>query len=94
MAIPKERPLYQERIVRDSEVLVGKPVIKGTRIPVELVLAKLAQNPDLDELLADYPRLTREDVKACLEYAQVLVHQKRRRKARRSEPNTTQSPGI
>jgi len=91
MAIPKERPLYQERIVRDSEVLVGKPVIKGTRIPVELVLAKLAQNPELDELLTDYPRLTREDVKACLEYAQVLVHHKRRPKARGSEQNTPQS---
>ena len=49
--------------------MVGKPVVKGTRIPVELVLAKLAHNPDLDELFADYPRLTIDDVKACLEYA-------------------------
>ena len=53
---------YQDRIVQNPEILVGKPVLKGTRIPVELVLAKLAQNPDLDELFADYPRLTREDV--------------------------------
>jgi uncharacterized protein (DUF433 family) len=43
--------------------------VKGTRIPVELVLAKLAQNPDLGELFADYPRLTPDDVKACLECA-------------------------
>lgn len=64
---------YQGRIVRDPEILIGKPVIKGTRIPVELVLAKLARNPDLTDLLADYPRLTVEDVKACLAYAQALV---------------------
>lgn len=57
------------RIVRDHAILTGKPVVKGTRIPVELVLAKLADNPDLDELFADYPRLTLEDVRACLDYA-------------------------
>lgn len=68
-----ERTLYQERIIQDPEILMGKPIIKGTRIPVELVLAKLAANPNLDELFADYPRLTLEDVKASLEYAQVLV---------------------
>ena len=71
----KERISYQERIVRDPKILVGKPVVKGTRIPVELVLAKLAQNPDLQEHFADYPRLTKEDVKACLEYAKVLVEE-------------------
>ena len=65
----KRQPLYQDRIIHDPEIMVGKPVIKGTRIPVELVLAKLAHNPDLDELFADYPRLTLEDVKACLESA-------------------------
>lgn len=72
---------YQERIVMDPAILAGKPVVKGTRIPVELVLAKLAHNPDLAELLADYPRLTVEDVQACLEYAAVLVE--RNEKARR-----------
>lgn len=64
---------YQDRIISEPDILVGKPVVKGTRIPVELVLAKLAHNPDLEELLADYPRLTREDVRACLEYARELV---------------------
>jgi uncharacterized protein (DUF433 family) len=62
-----------ERIIQDPDILVGKPVIKGTRIPVELVLAKLAANPDLTELFQDYPRLTVDDVKACLAYAQELV---------------------
>jgi uncharacterized protein (DUF433 family) len=64
-----------DRIVQDPEILVGKPVVKGTRIPVELVLAKLAANPDLEDLFLDYPRLTVEDVKACLEYASTLVQQ-------------------
>ena len=62
-----------ERITIDPAVMVGKPVIKGTRMPVELVLAKLAANPDLDELFLDYPELTVEDVKAVLTYASTLV---------------------
>jgi uncharacterized protein (DUF433 family) len=69
----REKQLYQDRIVRNPNILVGKPVVKGTRIPVELVIEFLAENPDLDELLAAYPRLTLEDVKACLAYAGRLV---------------------
>ena len=60
---------YQDRTIQDPEIMVGNPVVKGTRIPVELACAKLAQNPDLDELLAGYPRLTTEDVKACWQHA-------------------------
>ena len=68
-----KRDNHHDRIVQDPETLVSKPVVKGTRIPVELVLAKLAANPDLEELFQDYPRLTVEDVKACLDYASTLV---------------------
>ena len=68
--------------------MVGKPVVKGTRIPVELVLAKLAQNPSLDELFTDYPRLTLEDVKACLDYASALVERHPRATADTVEGNT------
>lgn len=64
----------------------GKPVVRGTRIPVELVLAKLAQNPDLDELFADYPRLTREDVQACFAYAHHLVARQKTGHAPRAAP--------
>ena len=64
---------YQDRIIVDPEIMVGKPVIKGTRIPVELILERLAQDHDMQELFADYPRLTVEDVKACLAYAKALV---------------------
>jgi uncharacterized protein (DUF433 family) len=71
--VAKEHIEYREHIIQDPEILVGKPVVRGTRIPVELVLAKLAANPDLDELFADYPRLTIDDVRACLDYARELV---------------------
>jgi uncharacterized protein (DUF433 family) len=64
---------YGDRIVKDPAILTGKPVVRGTRIPVDLVLAKLSRNPDLNDLFEDYPRLTVEDVKACLEYALTLV---------------------
>ena len=70
-----ERPAYADRIVCDPAIMVGKTVVKGTRIPVEVVLEYLAHNPDFAELFADYPRLTMDDVQACLAYAQDLVQQ-------------------
>ena len=73
-----EQPPQTQRIIQDPDILAGKPVVKGTRIPVELVLAKLAANPDVTELFADYPRLTIEDVKACLDYAKELVQHQRK----------------
>ena len=72
----KEQFNLLHRIIQDPNILVGKPTVRGTRIPVELMLAKLAHNPELDQLFADYPRLTVDDVKACLEYARVLVEKK------------------
>jgi uncharacterized protein (DUF433 family) len=63
-----------ERITADPDVMVGKPVVKGTRIPVELVLSYLADTPDFAELFADYPELTMADVQACLQYAKAKVH--------------------
>ncbi len=76
----KEQLRYPDRIIQDPKVMVGKPVVKGTRIPVELVLQHLADNPDLADLFAAYPELTREDVKACLAYAYTLVERRRRRR--------------
>ena len=75
----KEHMTYQDRIIQDPRIMVGKPVVKGTRIPVEIVLAKLAENPDLDDLFAAYPRLTLDDVKACLDYARSKVARTKRR---------------
>ena len=73
----KEQLDDQDRIVTDPQIMVGKPVVRGTRIPVEHVLGRLAENPELAELFAAYPELTREDVKACLHYAQTAVGRKR-----------------
>ena len=80
-----------EGITVDPNVMVGKPVIKGTRIPVELVLAKLAANPDVAELFLDYPELSIEDVKASLRYASTLVPKQARGKA---VPTGNQPPGL
>ncbi len=77
----KETPLYADRIIQDPAILVGKPVVKGTRIPVAVVLEYLAHNPNFDELFADYPRLTMADVQACLDYAQTLVQEEAARTA-------------
>ena len=65
-----------ERIVMNPEVLSGKPVIKGTRIPVYLILELLAAGMSVDDVLEEYPELTREDVQAALEYAsKILQHE-------------------
>jgi uncharacterized protein (DUF433 family) len=63
----------QERIVRIPGVLGGKPVIQGTRIPVDMILERLAVDLDLKTLFADYPELTERDIKACIAYAKELV---------------------
>jgi uncharacterized protein (DUF433 family) len=64
---------YQDRIIVDPRIMAGKPVIKGTRISVEIVLERLAHDLDTKTLFEDYPRLTEADVKACLSYAEALV---------------------
>jgi uncharacterized protein (DUF433 family) len=58
-----------ERIEIDAQVMMGKPVIKGTRITVELLLRKLAEGATEADLLDAYPRLTREDIRAAIAYA-------------------------
>jgi uncharacterized protein (DUF433 family) len=64
-----------ERITVDTEVLAGKPVIRGTRIAVELILELLASGQPESEILASYPGLTHDDVLACLSYASYLAHE-------------------
>ena len=58
-----------DRIEIDPKVMLGKPVIRGTRIPVELVLRKLADGATEADLLDAYPGLTREDIQAAIGYA-------------------------
>ena len=69
----KTQQANTERIVKDPEILLGKPTVRGTRISVELVLEHLAGNLDLGDLFAAYPHLSTEDVKACLAYARRAV---------------------
>ena len=61
------------RIEARAEVMAGKPCVKGTRIPVYLLLQKMAAGETAEELLAAYPQLTQEDVRACLAYAAALA---------------------
>jgi len=58
-----------ERIEINPEIMLGKPVIRGTRIPVEIILRKLAEGATEADLLDAYPRLTKQDLQAALAYA-------------------------
>jgi uncharacterized protein (DUF433 family) len=60
---------WREHITVDQEVLVGKPVVKGTRLAVEFIVELLSQGWSEDEVLRNYPGLTRDDIQACLAYA-------------------------
>ena len=65
---------WKDRITIDQAVLVGKPVIKGTRIAVEFVIDLLAQGWAEPEILRNYPGLAHEDILACLKYAGETLH--------------------
>lgn len=65
-----------ERIISDPTICAGEPCIKGTRIPVHIVLSHLAAGDDYDTVISNFPRLTLEDIKACLEYASYLATEK------------------
>ena len=65
-----------DRIEIDPQVMLGKPVIRGTRITVELILRKLAEGATEADLLDAYPRLTPEDIRAAIGYAaDTLAHE-------------------
>lgn len=60
---------WTKRIAIDAKILAGKPIIAGTRISVELVVELLGRGWSVEQVLAEYDHLTREDVQACLAYA-------------------------
>ncbi|MBO0698161.1 MAG: DUF433 domain-containing protein [Zavarzinella sp.] len=66
-----------DRIVIDPAVLCGKPVVRGTRLAVEFIVGLLAKGWTTDQVLDNYPGLTREDVQACLEYATEVLQSER-----------------
>ncbi len=62
-----------ERISINPKVMVGKPVIRGTRVPVELIVKMLAQGIPEQEILSEYPHLVSEDIRAALAYASATL---------------------
>ncbi len=63
----------EKRIVFDEKILGGKPVIRGTRIPVYLIVELVANGMSIKDILREYPELTEEDVRAALRYAASLL---------------------
>lgn len=69
-------PQLLKRVTSDPAIMVGKPVIRGTRIPVEMIVHMVAQGMSPDEILADYPSLKPIDIQAALHYAAAsLAHE-------------------
>ena len=69
--------MWEERIVVDTGVLGGKPVVRGTRLAVEFIVELLANGWSEEEILHNYPGLTREDIRACLGYASAVLQAER-----------------
>ena len=65
--------MIAERIEIDPAIMLGKPIIRGTRVTVELILRKLAEGASEDELLQDYPHLRKEDIRAAVAYGAASV---------------------
>ncbi|MFO0968270.1 MAG: DUF433 domain-containing protein [Gemmataceae bacterium] len=68
---------WNDRIVVNPKVLVGKPVIKGTRLAVEFILELLAEKWSHEQILKNYPQLTEEDILAVLQYAVDTIKQEK-----------------
>lgn len=62
-----------KRITANPDIFSGKPIIRGMRISVEMVLSLLAQGAPFQELLDDFPDLEEDDIKACLAYAHAII---------------------
>jgi uncharacterized protein (DUF433 family) len=65
------------RITADSEIFGGKPIIRGMRISVELILSLLAQGESIKAILDDYPELVPADIRACIAYARAMTANER-----------------
>ena len=68
-----ENRWFLERISTDPKVMAGKPVIRGTRVPVEVIVRMVAQGVPREEILREYPHLEPEDIQAALLYAAAVV---------------------
>lgn len=70
-----EETALLNRITFNPEIFGGKPIVRGMRISVELIISLLAQNVPEEEILVDYPGLEKEDIRACLAYAHAVIAQ-------------------
>lgn len=68
---------WRQRIIIDPDVLVGKPVIRGTRISVDLVIDLLARGYSKEQILGQYDHVTADDIQACLAYASEALRSER-----------------
>ena len=68
---------WKDRITVDPDILVGKPIIKGTRISVELILDRVADGWTMEDILAAYPHIAREDALAALSFAAELFKEEK-----------------
>ncbi len=69
--------VWEERIVIDPAILVGKPVVRGTRLSVAFIIDLLAQGWSEDDIIRNYPGITRDDIRACLAYASAMLQAER-----------------
>ncbi|MDG4551977.1 MAG: DUF433 domain-containing protein [Candidatus Contendobacter sp.] len=68
---------WNDRIVLNPDIMLGKPVIRGSRLAVEFIIDLLAQGWSEEDILRNYPGLAHEDIIACLGYASALLHAER-----------------
>ena len=64
---------YRDRITTNPKIMLGKPIIKGTRITVELIVGDLADGMTIEEILEAYPHLTKDDILAALAYCKAVI---------------------
>ena len=69
--MPEEELL--QRITANPEIFGGKPIFRGMRISVELILSLMAQGDSRDDILADYPELEPDNIRACIAYAHAII---------------------
>jgi uncharacterized protein (DUF433 family) len=77
MYLTNEDKGWEDRIALDPRILAGKPVIRGTRLAVEFIIELLAEGWSYEDILQNYPQLTREDILASLRWASEILHAER-----------------
>jgi uncharacterized protein (DUF433 family) len=65
--------MWKDRIIFEKNIAVGKPIVKGTRITVDFVLDLMSNGWSYDDIRENYPQLTSQDIRACLEYASSVI---------------------